>query len=172
MCFETLHYRSLERDKILTLKFPKEKFDKKMKLSQAVKMDILWWINNTKHSFSPMQIPNCSFLLKIDAPKSGWGSIFDKETTGGHFALDESLLHINVLELKAVLFGLKSLCSHFRQTHIKVLSDNTTAVCAINNMGSCKSLLCNQEVKKIWDWAIEADQESKKSELRTERKLH
>ena len=77
-------------------------------------------------------------LLKTDASKSGWGVIFDKETTGG---LDESFLHINVLELKAVLFRLKSLCSHLRQTHIKVSSDSTTSVCAINNMGSCKSLL-------------------------------
>ena len=97
------------------------------------------------------------FLLKTDASKSGWGAIFNKESTGGQFALDESLLHINVLELKAVLFGLKSLCSHLRQTHIKVLSDNTTAVCAINNMGSCKSLLCDQEVRRIWSWDTERD---------------
>ena len=66
-------------------------------------------------------------------------------------------MHINVLELKVVLFRLKSLCSHLRQTHIKVLSDNTTAVCAINNMGSCKSFLCDQEVQKIWSWTIERD---------------
>ena len=187
--FGPLHYRSLERDKILALKFAKGNFDKKMKVSQAGKMDILWSINNIEDSFSPIQIPNCGFLLKTDGSKSGWGAIFDKEATGGHFELGESLLHINVLELKAVLFGLKKLCSHLRQTHIKVLSDNTTAVCAINNMGSCKSLLCDQEVRRIWSWAIErdifitaahipgilnveADQESRKSELRTEWKLH
>ena len=187
--FGPLHYRSLERDKILALKFAKGNFDKKMKVSQAGKMDILWWINNTEDSFSPIQIPNCSFLLKTDASKSGWGAIFDREATGGHFAQGESLLHINVLELKAVLFGVKSLCSHLRQTHIKVLSDNTTAVCAVNNMGSCKSLLCDQELRRIWSWAIErdifitaahipgifnveADQESRKSELSTEWKLH
>ena len=144
---------------------------------------------NIEGSFSSIQIPNCSFLLTTDVSKSGWGAIFDKETTGGHFTLDESLLHI-VLELKAVLFELKSLSSHLRQTHIKVLSDNTTAVHAINNMGSCKSLLCDQEVRKIWSWAIERDifsiiaahipsilnveedQESRESELRTEWKLH
>ena len=160
-----------------------------MKVSQAGKMDILWWINEIKDLFSPMQIPNSSFLLKGDASKTGWGAIFDKKTAGGHFAPDESLLHINVLELKAVLFGLKSLCSHLRQTDIKVLSDNTTAVCAISNMGSYKLLSCDQELRKIWSWAIErdifmtaahipgilneeADQESRKSELRTEWRLH
>ena len=66
---------------------------------------------------------------------------------------------------------------------------NTTAVCATINMGRCKSLLCDQEVRRIWSWAIErdifitaahipgiinveADQELRKSELRTEWKLH
>ena len=105
--FSPLHYRSLERDNILTLKFAKGKFDKKMKLSQAGKMDILWWIDNIEDSFSPIQIPNCSFLFKTYASKSDWGAISNEETTGGHFALDESLLYINVLELKAVLFRLK-----------------------------------------------------------------
>ena len=62
-------------------------------------MDILWWKNNVEDSFSPMQVQICSFLLKADAAKSGWGGTFDKETTGGQFALDESLLHINALEL-------------------------------------------------------------------------
>ena len=76
-----------------------------MEVSQAGKIDILWWINNVEDSFSPIKIPNCSFLLKTF--KSGWGAIFDKENNGGQFALDESLLHINVLEVKAVLFGLK-----------------------------------------------------------------
>ena len=132
-----------------------------------------------------LQIPNCSFLLETDAPKSGRGATFDKEITGGHFALDESLLHIKVLLLETVFFGFKRLCSYLGQTHIKVLSDNTIAVCDINNIGICKSLLCDQEVRRIWSWAIgrdifitaahipgilkvEADQKSRKSELRTE----
>ena len=102
----------MDRDKILTLKFSKWNFDKKMKISQAGKIDNLWWINNIEDSFSPIQIPNCSFLLKTDGSKLGWGVILDKETTGGQFSLDESLLPIIVLELKEVLFGLKKLCIH------------------------------------------------------------
>ena len=70
-----------------------------MEVSQAGNVGILWWINNIKDTFSPMQISNCSFLLKADVSKSGLGAIFDKETIGGHFVLDESLLHINILEL-------------------------------------------------------------------------
>ena len=38
-----------------------------------------------------------------------------------------------------------------------MLSENTTAVYAINNMNSCKSLLYDQEVEKIRSWTIERD---------------
>ena len=55
VCFGPLHYRSLERDKILVLKLAKDNFDKKMKVSQAEVMHILWWINDID-SFSPIQI--------------------------------------------------------------------------------------------------------------------
>ena len=79
---------SLKRDKILALSLAKGSFDKKMKVSQAGKMDILWQVINIEDSFNPVQSPNCSFFLN-DASTSGWGAIFDKETTGGHFSLDE-----------------------------------------------------------------------------------
>ena len=68
----------MEGDKILTLKFTKGNFEKKMEVSQAGKMDLLWWINSTDDSFSPIKIPHCSLLLKTDASKSGWEAIFDK----------------------------------------------------------------------------------------------
>ena len=42
VCFGTLHYRPMDWDKILALKFSKKNFDKKMKISQAGKMDNLW----------------------------------------------------------------------------------------------------------------------------------
>ena len=38
-----------------------------------------------------------------------------------------------------------------------MLSDSTTAVCAVNNMGSCKSILCDPEVRRIWSWVTERD---------------
>ena len=64
-------------------------------------------------------------------------------------------------------------------------TDNTTGVHGINNMGSCKSVSCDTEVRKIWDLAIErnnfltatripgilnveADAESRGAERRTE----
>ena len=53
----------MERDKTLALKFAKENFGKKTKISQAGKTDVLCWINNIEVSFSPIQIPNCTFFF-------------------------------------------------------------------------------------------------------------
>ena len=96
----------------------------------------------------------------------------------------EKDLHINVLESKAVLFGLQSLCKVNNQ-HILIRSDNTATVGAINKMGSSKSSFLDNTVVDIWNWALEnnnwltcshiagvlneeADEESRKQELRTE----
>lgn len=35
------------------------------------------------------------------------------------------------------------------------LTDNTTAVAYINNMGGVKSQQCNQIAKSIWSWCIQ-----------------
>ena len=96
-------------------------------------------------------------------------------------------MHINVLGLKAILFGHRSLYDHICDSHMKILSDNTTAVHCINNMGSCR--YCDKITKSIWKWAIKkrlwlssehrpvrsnikADEESRKTELRFEWKLN
>ena len=55
--------------------------------------------------------------------------------TGGLFSSEESHQYINILELKAVLFGLKVLCNNFHNIHILIQVDNTLAVEAINKMG-------------------------------------
>lgn len=60
--------------------------------------------------------------------------------------------HINCLELKAVLLGLKSLCRDLKDTHIRVRSDNMTTIACIDRCGSTKISLLNI-VKQIFEWA-------------------
>ena len=117
------------------------------------------------------------------------GAVFEGRQTEGLFTASESDLHINVLELRAVYFGLQALCYKLVDIHIRLLIDNTTAVSTINNMGSCRSIQCDNEVKNIWEWTInrnnwitaahipgklniEADLESRKNETKTEWKLN
>ena len=63
-------------------------------------------------------------------------------------------MQINVFELQATLSRLISLCDYICDSHIKILSDNTTAVHCINNMGSCRSADSEKITKLIWDWSI------------------
>ncbi len=92
--------------------------------------------------------------LATDASKQGWGASLDNSVTGGRWSLSESLLHINVLELNAVLLGLQSLCKEKKDCHIKILSDNTTAVSYLKKMGGTHSPQCNNIAREIWMWCI------------------
>ena len=62
-------------------------------------------------------------------------------------------MHINVLELKAILLALKSFVKTSHK-HIKIMSDNTTAIHCINRMGTSHSMECHHQVLKILEWAI------------------
>ena len=70
------------------------------------------------------------------------GNVF----TGGVWLPDEKLMHIKVIELKAILLALKSFVKTSHK-HIKIMSDNTTAIHSINKME------CHHQVLKIWEWA-------------------
>ena len=81
--------------------------------------------------------------IKTDASTQGWGAFSDGISTGSRWSAQEAQLHINALELLAVLWGLKALCSSEHHCHIKVLYDNTTTVSYLRNMGGSHSIPCN-----------------------------
>lgn len=180
-----LHFRALERCKTKALKENKGKFDKFTTIPTSAKQDIIWWKNNVLNSFAPITRKNPSITINTDASLFGWGASTGDEKTGGFFNKEERELHINTLELKAVIFGLQTLCKGIKTSHILVQVDNTSAVSAINKMGSMRSLDMDKEVHKIWNWVqenhnwitathipgklnTEADEESRKQEMRTE----
>lgn len=180
-----LHYRKLERHKSQALKLNRGNFDKKIALTKECKSDILWWERNILSSESPIIRENPSLIIHTDASLFGWGASMPTVSTGGQFSLEEQQLHINILELKAALFGLQSLCNNTRNCHILIKIDNTSAVTSINKMGSIKSIEMDSVVHDIWNWIIsknnwitathipgilntEADKESRMQETRTE----
>ena len=122
-----------------------------MEVSSAGK-DIVWWYKNIDNAFNFILRGTVNLFQK---QMYGLGCNFEQNVCKGVFTFDECNCHINVLELNAVYFGLKSLCRDLKETHIKILTDNTTVVHGIKNMDSCKSVSCDTEVRKIWDWAIE-----------------
>ena len=153
--FGQLHYRNLEVFKTRTLKYHKNNFNAKVWLSEEAKDDLRWWKNNINETYNDIIVPNPSVEIKTDASLNGWGAVMGSSSTGGLFSEEETQDHINVLELKAILFGLKSLACHIQLAHIKILCDNSTAVACINKFGTSHSGKCDILSKQIRNWAQE-----------------
>ena len=114
---------------------------------------IQWWLDNIDSQSSPIQIKDPDFEIFSDASLMGWGGSFEDLTTGGHWARRE-LAHINILELRAALFTLQSLCSECHDCHICLRMDNTTAVACVNKVGSTKPHLFSV-VQELFSWALD-----------------
>ena len=98
---------------------------------------------------------NPSFIIETDASNLGWGAVLGKDKIGGQWTNEEKEKHINYLELLAIDFALHSFREKIKNNHVKVLTDNSTAVAYINNMRGTKSLNCNKISRNIWLWCIE-----------------
>ena len=97
-----------------------------------------------------------TITITTDASTSGWGAVLADSRAGGPWAQHENGSHINCLEMQAVLLGLKALCKNITK-HVRVQSDNTTAIAYINSMGGMKSRECDTLANEIWAWCIARD---------------
>ena len=151
-----LYYRRLEMLKAECLKKNFGNFDAKMMLDFNTRSDIRWWVKNVGQG---KQISHGTPVLelKTDASLDGWGAFLAHSRTGGRWNQLEREQVINVLECKAILYGLQSFRKDVRNKHILVKSDNTTAVAYINHMGGSVSEMCNNVSRETWEWCISQD---------------
>ena len=75
----------------------------------------------------------CKYLQTDE--KKGCGTHLNEHTTRGTWSIPESKLHINYLELKAVLLALKEFQDLCSDKIVLVATDNTTVVSYINTEG-------------------------------------
>ena len=75
-----------------------------------------------------MEEPN--FTVTTDASLEGWGAHSENVEAGGRWVIDESKNHINMLEIRAIFLALQSLV-FFPHDHVRILTDNTTAMAYI-----------------------------------------
>jgi len=148
-----LYYRSLEKDKIKALKLNRFDFDKFTSISVKSRQEISWWLTNIDQAFNPVRTPPPDLIIYTDASMTGWG-ITDKLNPSSGLWGKSDLDHINVLELKAIKFGVQSYCKRDLPVHVRVMCDNTTAISYINNMGGVKSENCNTIAIEIWEFCI------------------
>ena len=123
-----------------------------MSLSIDSKMELRWWLNNLPSMENWLYPPPITNTIFTDASHFAWGTFFRGQSTGGSWDIHELPLHINVKEILSVYYSLRSFSRPLSQSHVKVFSDNTTAVGAINKMGSSRSLDCHEVVRDIWEF--------------------
>ena len=154
-----LYYRQLEIEKTLALRKSKGNFNNYMRLSTEAQDELNWWINMVGSSSGAINRGNSDLELETDASGSGWGGTDGNVQIGGRWNEEEAKRaennEINFLELKAIYLVLQSLCNDMSDIHIKIKSDNTTAVAYVNHMGGTKSPDCNKLAREIWQWAIQ-----------------
>ena len=149
-----LHYRHLEQDKTEALKQCGGGYEAPMVLSNASLRDLQWWVTNLDTAFRNIHIGEPWCIVHTDASLTGWGAKCERMSAQGIWSSGEKCRPINYLELLAIQCGLQSLCRVHHDCHIRILSDNVTAVTYINAMGGSKSEGCDILATEIWDGAI------------------
>ena len=155
--FGPLHYRSLEEDKKAALVVSKGCFDEKMQLTQDSHSELTWWIVNVDSAYNDICRKQPDVTITSDASsKNGWGCCFGDKRTGGPWSCEEKdTFHINCLELKAAWLSLQCFESELLDKHVRIRLDNTSALAAINNMGTNHSVELNRLANEMWKWCVQ-----------------
>ena len=99
-----------------------------------------WWLDKNNvlkgQSLHPLQH---ALQIFTDASNEGWGAHLGGSTARDVWSESESRLHINFLELKAVLLALKSFEQQCKGQIVLIATDNTTVVSYINKEGGMRS---------------------------------
>jgi hypothetical protein len=150
-----LYTKSLERDKTEMLRLRAGDYGAQMQLSDETRQDLRWWLGNLHQVEQYLIEPRIALIIYTDASNLGWGA-YVRETgvrAGSRWTGLEAAQHINVLELLAMRLALQAFADGCSNIHVRLMTDNTTAMACINNQGSTKSQQCHRMAKIIWRWA-------------------
>ena len=117
-----------------------ESIEKVIPIPRSLHPHLQWWLEESNVlQGQPMHPVKHALQIFTDASKEGWGAHLDERTARGCWSLPESKLHINYLELKAVVLALKEFQNICSGRIVLVATDNTTVVSYINKEGGMRS---------------------------------
>ena len=137
--FGPLYYRHLEWDKDLALKSALGDFDVSMSLSADSINELKWWIISVPTAFRVIDHGCPNMTLTTDASRIGWGATTHQSQTQGLWSRAETEYQVNILELLSVKLGLMSLLGSVSNQHIRIMSDNMTAISYVNAKGGYRN---------------------------------
>ena len=135
-----LHYRHLERYKIIMLHKFNQNWEMRIRLPLICMKEIRWWLHNIFSDKFERNLNNSkpSVTLNTDSSGFSWGSDLNdgSKQAQGLFTPAQKKHSINTKELMAIFYAIKSFRHELTAKHVQVLTDNTTALSCILKKGS------------------------------------
>ena len=153
-----LYFRELQMLKTKRL-LESQTYGAKVKLTPGCKEELRWWILHMKTwNGKAIITPGPDMIIQTDASKTGWGAALENQPRSGIngiWSQEESSQQINLLELRAAEFAVKTFTKNITQAHVHLKMDNIPALTYINKMGGTKSPLLHQTAKNLWSFCLE-----------------
>ena len=109
-------------------------------LPEEARRDLSWWMVKD-HLLTGVRFgaPAPDLHLYSDASSSGWGAHLLDQNVSGVWSAQEKLLHINLLEMKALFLGLHPFQEDVAGHHVTAMCDNSMVVAYVNKQGGTVS---------------------------------
>lgn len=131
-----LHIRPLHFFLLSNWSPASQEWDAWIPSNHLIRQDIQWWtVRANVMSGVPLDKASPTSTLYTDASLVGWGAYLNGHCASGTWSEEEMSLHINVLEMKAVLLSLQALTSQLQNLSFCLATDNSTVVAYLKNQG-------------------------------------
>ena len=105
--------------------------------SRQVEEDLSWWmVRDHLLEGTSFGTPTPDLRLYSDASRVGWGAHFLDQSVSGVWSHQESSLHINLLEMKALFLALRSFKDLVTDHRVTAMCNNSTVVAYVNKQGA------------------------------------
>ena len=135
-------------------------FNHQVPINSMIQFHLKRWMDTNRFvQGTPIHPPDPNAFLFMDASNYGWGAYLElmRLSFHGHWSEDQSLLHIDMLEIIAICFALKKAIRYIHHSCVMSSTDNTTVVSFINIQGGTHSPNICVEVWEIHHWCLEHD---------------
>ena len=124
-----------------------------IRMTTEILQHLKWWLQEDRyHQGIPLKIDPPSHTIFTDASLLGWGAHVEPEGLLFHglWTEDQSRLHINVLEMKAIFLSLSPAAHKVKNSTVFVSTDNTTVVAYIRrHQGGTHSTELSEEACNV-----------------------
>ena len=132
--------------------------DLPVELTQEVREDLSWWtVESRLLQGVPFGTLPPGLLLFTDASCAGWGAHLLDQRASGKWSEEEQMLHINLLEMKAVWLGLQSFQKIVTGHRVTVMCDNSTVVAYVSKQGGTHSRSMCELTSRLLKWTEDID---------------